>query len=93
MKYPSGVLFVAVVAISCLAGGGSAQASSNQPASGNVAQQFKSGANRVGEGAVQIGHGIKQGAILTWEALRDGATSAAARFNGGQSASSTSHAQ
>jgi X-X-X-Leu-X-X-Gly heptad repeat protein len=46
-----------------------------------VRQQFKNGANQVGNGAEHIGQGVKQAAIVTWEAIKDGATSFAARFN------------
>ncbi len=62
-----------------------AQTSSNQTSSGGVAQQFKSGADRVGEGAAQIGEGIKQGAIMTWDAIKAAAAAAAAKFDGSQS--------
>lgn len=85
MERPVGVLFAAVALSICLAGPAPAQTSSNQPTSNGVAQQFKSGADRVGHGAVQIGEGIKQGAIMTWQAIRDGANSFAARFDGNQS--------
>jgi hypothetical protein len=84
-------LFVGVVAGVLVAGMGpsTAQTSSNHPNSSGVAQQFKSGADRVGEGATQIGEGIKQGAIMTWEAIKAGASAAAAKFNGGHSAPTT----
>ena len=59
-----------------------AQTSGSPPTSGDVAQQFKSGADRVGEGATQIGEGIKQGAIMTWEAIKAGASAATAKFAG-----------
>jgi len=49
---------------------------------GQVSQQFKSGANHVGDGFVQMGEGIEQGAILTWRSVQDGAAAAASRFNG-----------
>jgi hypothetical protein len=67
-----------------------AQTSTTQPTSSGVAQQFKSGTDRVGEGATQIGEGIKQGAIMTWDAIKAGAAAAAAKFNGSQSASMAS---
>ncbi|MHB1304509.1 MAG: hypothetical protein ACYCZB_13690 [Acidiphilium sp.] len=93
MQRPAGILFVAVVGGLCLAGPAAAQTSSNRPTSSGVAQQFKSGANHVGTGAVQIGEGIKQGAIVTWEAIRDGASAAATRFDGYRSPSHGSSAQ
>lgn len=87
------------VAIAVLVMGGSgltaAQTSTNTsggtsaPAGSGVAQQFKSGTDRVGEGAAQIGEGIKQGAIMTWEAIKAGAAAAEAKFNGSQSSSTT----
>jgi len=70
-----------------------AQASPNTPAQtsaptgSGVAQQFQSGADRVGEGAAQIGEGIKQGAIMTWEAIKAGTAAATAKFNGSQGSS------
>jgi hypothetical protein len=57
---------------------------SGQPSPGGVSEQFNSGANRVGHGAAEIGQGIKQGAIMVWQSLRDGANAVAARFNGTQ---------
>lgn len=81
--------FVIAVASLLVAGSGPsiAQTSSNQPNSSGIAQQFQSGADRVGQGAAQIGEGIKQGAIMTWEAIKAGATAAANKFNGSQSSS------
>jgi len=64
-----------------------AQTSSQQPNPGGVSQQFNSGANHIGRGAAEIGEGIKQGAILTWQALRDGANAIANRFSGNGAAS------
>jgi hypothetical protein len=66
-----------------------AQTSNTQPTSSGVTQQFKSGADQVGQGAAQIGEGIKQGAIMTWEAIKSGAAAAAAKFNGSQSSPGT----
>lgn len=59
-----------------------AQAGTGTPTSNGVAHQFKSGAERVGEGATQIGEGIKNGAIVTWEAMKAGAAAVGAKFNG-----------
>jgi|GEM_PF-3079316 hypothetical protein len=86
-KRPMGVLFAAAIVNLYLAAPALAQTELNQPKSGNVAQDFKTGANHVGNGAVQIGQGIKQGAILTWEAIKAGASATASKFNGDQSAS------
>lgn len=92
MGRPTGVLLAAVALSLALAGPATAQNSSDHPSSNGVAQQFKSGANTVGHGAVQIGEGIKQGAIMTWHALKAGASSFAAEFNGKGSSSSHDHA-
>jgi hypothetical protein len=62
----------------------------NPPPSSDPAQHFRSGANRLGEGASEIGEGIKQGAITTWDAIRAGMNSFAAKFNGGGSAPESS---
>lgn len=76
------LLVFAAMAGPLLASPAFAQASAEQPNSGNVAQQFNSGANYLGHGASQIGEGIKNGAIMTWQAFRDGAYAFAGRFNG-----------
>lgn len=68
----------------------SAQTTNAKPTSDKVADQFKSGADRVGAGAAQIGEGIKDGAIMTWQAIKAGAVAATAQFNGGQHASTES---
>lgn len=67
-------------------------AETSTPTGNGVAQQFKSGADRVGEGATQIGEGIKQGAIMTWEAIKAGTAAAAAKFNGSQGSSAANKA-
>ena len=89
MKYSGKALLVVAIA-SLLVAPARAQTPSNQPTSSGVAQQFKSGADRVGEGAAQIGEGIKEGAIVTWEAIKAGAVAVAAKFNGNQSSSAES---
>jgi hypothetical protein len=82
------MLFFAVIAGLPLAASAPAQSPPNQPANqpspGGVAQQFNSGANHVGHGAAEIGEGIKQGAIMIWQSLRDGANAVAGRFSGAQ---------
>jgi hypothetical protein len=59
--------------------------SSGAPSSGEVSNQFSSGANRVGQGATQIGEGIKNGAVMTWDAMKNGAHAFANSFSGDQS--------
>ncbi|MGH6975852.1 MAG: hypothetical protein ACREED_02385 [Stellaceae bacterium] len=84
--------FLAIaIAVSVMGGSGLAvaQTSTDTPTGSGVAQQFKSGADSVGEGATQIGEGIKQGAIMTWEAIKAGTAAAAAKFNGSQGSSTT----
>ncbi|MGH7188708.1 MAG: hypothetical protein ACREF0_05915 [Acetobacteraceae bacterium] len=81
MEHSVKVLLVLVIA-SLVATPSFAQAPSNPPTSSGVTEQFKAGANRVGEGAAQIGEGIKGGAVMTWEAIKAGAAAAAAKFNG-----------
>jgi len=88
LKYSIKVLFVAAI-MSFLLAPSIAQTPSNQTGSSDVGQQFKSGANRVGEGAAQIGEGIKQGAIMTWDAIKAAAAAAAAKFEGSGSQSSS----
>jgi hypothetical protein len=73
---------VVIAALLLSAGPASAQNTQGQPTSGGVAHQFKSGAHRVGEGATKIGHGIKQGAILTWHSVKHAAQAAGARLDG-----------
>jgi hypothetical protein len=59
--------------------GAAAHADSNQRPESNesVSGQFKEGAHRIGEGAVHIGEGIKQGAIDAWQATKAGVSAAA----------------
>lgn len=59
-----------------------AQNTRSQPTSGGVVQEFKSGAHRAGEGATKIGHGVKQGAILSWHYVKHAAHSVGARLDG-----------
>jgi hypothetical protein len=75
------VIVLTVAASWCLGGAALAQ-TSNSPNFNDVAQQFKTGANRVGGGAVQMGEGVRQAAIVLWEAVKDGAATTAARLNG-----------
>lgn len=72
---------IAVATSLVLAGTALAQTPSDRPSLDGVSQQFKSGAAHVGHGAMQMGEGVKQAAILTWEAMKQGASAAAARFN------------
>lgn len=80
IKLLSRLLFVTVLAELWPAKPSLAQTRSNPPTMGNVAQDFKIGANCVGDGAVQIGGGTKQVAITRCEAIKDGAASLAASF-------------
>ena len=75
------MLYFAVIASVLLAAPALAQSSSENRRSGGVAQELNAGANRVGQGAAQIGEAIKDGAIMTWRALRDGANAFASRFS------------
>ena len=88
MQRPVKVIFFAVIVGLPLAASAPAQSPpdqpANQPSPGGVSEQFNSGANQVGHGAAQIGEGIKQGAIMVWQSLRDGANAVAARFNGAE---------
>lgn len=51
-----------------------------------AAGQIKLGAQQIGQGAAQMGEGIRQGAIEAWEALKAGAAAAIDKFNGRQTA-------
>jgi len=82
MERPLGVFVLLAMVTPWLSGVAFAQSSMSQPDASQLTQQVKSGANRVGNGFVQMGEGIKQGAIMTWQAVQDGAAAAAARFNG-----------
>ena len=79
------IIPVALIVLATWSGATNAQTDGNsgQPNSSDAANQFKVGAQRVGEGAQRIGEGIKQGAILTWEALKAGASAVADKFDGG----------
>lgn len=58
--------------------------------SNTTAGTFNSGVQQIGAGAEKIGEGIKKGAIQTWEAVKAGASAAAAKFNGPGASSTTS---
>ena len=58
----------------------------NDSDSNSVSGQFSSGAHQVGEGAKHIGEGIKQGAVEVWDAVKAGASAAAAKLHGSSSA-------
>jgi hypothetical protein len=80
-------LLLAAAAGLALANPAPAQTRPIGPTPGDAARQFKSGADHLGRGAADIGEGLKQGAIVTWLALRDGAAAIASRFNGDRAAS------
>ncbi len=79
------LLFAATAGLA-MATAAPAQSRPNDPTAAGAAQQFKSGADHLGRGAADIGEGIKQGAIVTWQALRDRAAEIATRFNGDRAA-------
>jgi hypothetical protein len=81
MKRSFAVLIIAAAAYLPVAGMACAQQSS-QPDLTVVGQQFKSGADHVSNGAQQIGQGVRLSAIMTWNAVRQGAASFAAGFKG-----------
>jgi hypothetical protein len=76
---------VALIVLATWSGATNAQTNGNsgQHDSSDAANQFKVGAQQVGEGAQRFGEGIEQGAILTWEALKAGASAVADKFEGG----------
>ncbi len=79
MRRPMAVWMI-VAAIS-LANGAWAQSAPPQNMSG-VSQQLATGAQHVGTGAAQMGEGIKNAAILTWQAVVAGVTTTASRLDG-----------
>lgn len=81
------MLLFTVTAGLALATSATAQTRPADPTPAGAAQQFKSGADHLGRGAADIGEGLKQGAIVTWLALRDGAAAIASRLNGDRAAS------
>jgi len=87
----AGMVLAALIVLATWSGAPNAQTSDNSgrkdgSSSGGTADQFKAGAQRIGEGAERIGEGIKQGAIQTWEAVKAGASAAADKLHGGKSA-------
>ena len=48
-----------------------------------ASSSFASGAHQIGEGAQRIGEGIKQGAVEAWDAVKAGASAAAAKLGVG----------
>ena len=81
MARPVASLILAAIGCLCLVGAAPAQTPSSQPSASGVANQFQSGANHIGTGFVQVGQGIRHGAILTWDALVDGASATRNHFN------------
>ena len=59
-----------------------AQTPPYQPSPSDVSNQFKSGANHLGNGFSQVGQGIKQGAILTWDSIVDGVSTTKSHLEG-----------
>lgn len=79
MRRLAGAAMAAFLAATLLAGAALADDSQTSE-NGSVSGQFKEGAHRIGEGAVHIGQGIKQGAIDVWDAAKAGASVAADKF-------------
>jgi hypothetical protein len=87
----AGIVLVALIVLATWGQAPNAQTSDKSgqkdgSSSGGVADQLRTGAQRIGEGATRIGEGIKQGAIQTWEAVKAGASAAADKLPGGKSA-------
>lgn len=82
MQHPVRFLILVAAANLGLTGAALAQSPDHQPSASSVADQFQSGANHLGSGFGQVGEGIKQGAILTWNAIVDGVTTTASHFSG-----------
>lgn len=80
MRRLAGIAIAALLASMLLAGAARADGNQNSGTSESVSGQFKDGAHRIGEGAVHIGEGIKQGAIDVWDAAKAGASAAADKF-------------
>ena len=91
MRRLAGIVCVAVIALATWSEAPNAQTSDKSgqkdgSSFGGAADQFKVGAQRIGEGAERIGEGIKRGAVQTWEAVKAGASAAANKFKGGNGA-------
>jgi hypothetical protein len=70
-----------LIALMLLAGAETASAQTNQGGSStDSGEQFKSAGRNIGAAASNIGEGIKQGAIRTWEAVKAGASAASDKF-------------
>ena len=87
----AGIVLVALIVLATWSQALNAQTSDKSgqndgSSSGGVADQFRAGAQRIGEGATRIGEGIKQGAIQTWDAVKAGASAAADKLQSGKSA-------
>ncbi|HTZ78545.1 MAG TPA: hypothetical protein VMC10_11575 [Stellaceae bacterium] len=82
MKRLPAMVPIAVIALALASGAVHAQTSSTPSTSGDVGDQFKEGAQSIGQGAERIGEGIKQGAIQAWDAVKAGANAAGEKLNG-----------
>lgn len=90
------VLAIAIVAIALAtpswAQTGGRQERQSGSSMDSAGEQLKAGAHRIGEGAVSLGNGVKQGAVAVWDAIRSGASAAAAKLHDGNPSPAPAHA-
>src|SRR5262249_42555622 len=83
MRSVSELVAVVLLAVAVPASIAAAQNSQNPPAqTADAGDQFKAGADQLGNGFEKIGEGFKQGAVQAWEAVKAGAHAAGDKLNG-----------
>jgi hypothetical protein len=68
-------------------------APSTSASSSDPGDQFKSAGQHIGTAARQIGQGVKDGAVRTWEAVKAGANAAGQKLQGERTPARSSDAQ
>ena len=89
------ILAIAIVTIALaepsLAQSGDRPEAQGGPSMDSAGEQIKDGAHRIGEGAVRLGKGVKDGAVAVWDAVRSGASAAAAKLHDGNPPPTSGH--
>jgi hypothetical protein len=75
------VLLLLSAAPLALADEGGSSPSTSAPSSG-PGDQFKAAGQNIGSAARQIGEGVKEGAVRTWDAVKAGADAAGQKLSG-----------
>jgi hypothetical protein len=72
--------------------GAAPSTSTASASSGDPGDQFKSAGQHIGTAARQIGQGVKEGAVRTWDAVKAGANAAGQKLSGDRAPARSSDA-